>query len=96
MSHLTQELHEELDAFDPKWKERYPSIAAAAHAADVGELYGRWLSTPDGVKYTSAVAGVPDHVGDSRREVEAMRAPGSLPFGYSNIGMVPNSAWDQG
>lgn len=95
MSNLTTELHEELDAFDPKWKERYPSISVAAREAGVLVLYWRWLNTPDGAKYTSATAGVPDRVGESRREVEAYRAPSSLPFGYDNIGELPESAWGQ-
>lgn len=95
MSDLTKELHEELEAFDPKWKEHYDSIAHAARAADVGELYGQWLVTPDGRKYTSTVVGLPDHVGESRKEAAAMQAPASLPFGYSNIGWVPNAAWGE-
>lgn len=93
MSNLTDELHEELDAFDPKWKEHYPSINVAAREAGVLELYGRWLNTPDGSKYKASVAGVPDRVGDSKREAEAMRAPASLPYGYDNIGEVPDLAW---
>lgn len=95
MSDLTIELHEELGAFDPKWQEHYPSIAAAAHAAGVTELYSRWLRTPDGRVYAGTVKELPDHVGESRKEAEVMHAPSSLPFGYSNLGWVPNSAWDQ-
>lgn len=95
MSDLTKELHEELDAFDPRWKERYPSIARAAEAANVTELYGRWLATSDGQKYAGAIKELPDRVGDARREADAMNAPGSLPFGYSNLGWLPNIAWNR-
>lgn len=93
MSDLTKELLEELEAFDPKWKEHYQSIAEAARAGDVMELYGNWLLSTDGRKYLEAVKELRDYVGESRREAEAMRAPASLPFGYSNLGWLPNSAW---
>lgn len=97
MTDLTIDLHEELEAFDPAWRERFPSIAAAARAAGVSEMYGRWLRTPDGCKYAAAVKGLSDHVGDSKREAEAMRAPTSLPFGYDNLGLLPNASWgDEG
>jgi len=86
---LTLELHEELDAFDPAWKTKYPSIGHAALAANVTDLYARWTRTEDGVKYLKSIRGVPDRVGDSRREAEAARAPSSLPFGYDNLGWLP-------
>lgn len=85
MSDLTTELREELDAFDPKWKEHYPSIGAAALAAEATELFARWVKTDDGKKYLGTITGLPDHVGDSKREAEALMHPRSLPFGYANI-----------
>lgn len=93
MSDLTKELHEELEAFDPAWKEHHPSIADAAREAGVQELYLRWLRTPDGQKYSATVKELPDHVGNARKEAEVMHAPGSLPFGYSNLGWLPESSW---
>lgn len=95
MDDLTTELMEELDAFDPKWKEHYPSVGAAAHAAEATGLYTLWRDTPTGIKYRETVRNVPDHVGQSKAAAEAERAqPRSLPFGYDNLGWLPNSAWD--
>lgn len=48
---LAIELVEELDAFDPKWKDRYASIKAAATAAGLQDLYLRWAVTPEGKAY---------------------------------------------
>lgn len=89
MSELTRELHEELDAFDPRWKEHYSSIRAASIAAGVQDIYEHWLKTADGAKYTAIVKELPDHVGDSIKEAEVMRSPGSLPFGYDSLGWLP-------
>lgn len=92
---LTTELFEELDAFDPRWQSGYRTIGHAAQAADVLDLYKKWLETPEGVKYLAIVRDVPDHVGRSRALAEIERAqPRSLPFGYDNLGWLPNSAWD--
>lgn len=92
---LTAELMGELDAFNPEWRAKYVSVTEAAHAAAVQDLYYRWLLTADGTKYLGTIRGVPDHVGESRRIAQAERQqPRSLPFGYDNLGWLPDSAWD--
>lgn len=96
MIDLTEELHEELDAFDPRWKEHYTSIGRAAMAADVIGLYGRWVETDDGKKYLAAIRQLPDHVGKSKREAEEMNAPRSLPYGYSNLSLLMKGLLDDG
>ena len=94
MDDLTSELLEELHAFNPGWKDKYPSVGAAAKAAGVTDLYARWATTPDGAGYISNVHNIPDHVGESRRIAQAERQqPRSLPFGYDNLGWLPDSAW---
>jgi len=52
----------ELEAFDPKWQMHYRTLALAARAAGVLNLYGDWLKSPDGVRYSVQMAGVPDTV----------------------------------
>lgn len=89
MTDLTEELHDELDAFDPRWKEHYPSIGRAAIAADVIGLYSRWVETDDGKKYIATIRQLPDHVGRSKREAEAAYEPRSLPFGYGRMNTDP-------
>jgi hypothetical protein len=92
---LTLELTEELEAFDPKWQEHYPTLAIAAEAADVLGLYQQWITTPDGVKYLGATRGVPDRVGESRAAAEQLGHPRSLPFGYDTLGWLPKDAWGE-
>lgn len=58
---MKHELFEELDAFDPKWRDRYPTIGEAAGAAGVPGLYHEWRSTPEGRAYAARMAGVPNY-----------------------------------
>lgn len=46
----TTEFIEELDAFDPKWKERYLTPLDAARAAGNVALYWHWIKSGDGAK----------------------------------------------
>lgn len=86
---LTQELTEELDAFNPRWQQVYPNKRAAACAAGVLELYNDWLETADGMRYAQTFSAVPDRGTQGRKNVEAeMEQPKSLPYGFGNIGWV--------
>lgn len=82
---------EELEAFDPQWRAHYSCVGAAAIAASVLELHREWLKTSDGQKYLETVKDLPDRVGQSKREAEAMSAPASLPYGYANYAYLPGS-----
>ncbi len=90
MDDLTQQLLEGLDAFHPNWRQQYLTLSLAVKAAGLDSLFAKWKNTELGAKYLAKFEGVPDHVGDSRREVEAYRRPQSLPFGYDNIGSAMN------
>lgn len=96
MSDLTYELMDELESFDPKWRKNYSCIGAAAIAANVLDLHQQWLKTSDGLKYLETVKDLPDHVGRSRREAEAMAKPASLPYGYANYSYLPGTALGAG
>lgn len=50
MDTLKQDLLDELDAFDPGYRDHYPSLAAAARAAGpyALDLYWQFLRTPEG------------------------------------------------
>jgi hypothetical protein len=50
----------ELDMFNPAWRDRYPSIQAAATAAKVSDMYREWLTTTEGMGYTALTQGIPD------------------------------------
>jgi hypothetical protein len=86
---LTDELTEELEAFNPRWQQAYPNKRAAACAAGVLDLYSRWLETEDGKKYVLTFTGVNDYVDQGQRRVAAeMEQPKSLPYGFGNLGWV--------
>jgi hypothetical protein len=82
------ELFEELDAFDPKWQERYATVGDAARDAGVMELYCDWTTTDEGRRYITGVLPVRDYRGEIRAQQEA-EENSSLPFKLSNIGSVP-------
>lgn len=92
MDDLTLQIAEELDAFNPRWREQYPNVRAAAKAAGIVDMFTRWLGTSAGTAYLESCGSLPDHVGAAKREAYAHTAPASLPFGYSNIGEV-DSPW---
>ena len=83
------ELFEELDAFDPQWQNRYPSVLSAAAAAKCKDLLNQWLDTPEGEVYLTNVAAVRDYMAEIeqyRRQVEAEQS--ALPFGYGSLGSL--------
>lgn len=57
----------ELSMFCPTWQIRYDSIREAAKAAGVPEMLTNWLTTSDGMRYTSLMQGVPDTKGETER-----------------------------
>lgn len=61
-----EEFIEELDAFDPKWRERYATPLDAARAAGNVELYQLWLSAGAGKIRERLMSGVPDTVEANR------------------------------
>jgi len=48
---IQHELFLELNAFDPRWQQRYKRIKDAADAAGCTGLYYLWLHTPEGQRY---------------------------------------------
>lgn len=62
------ELFEEIEAYDPKWRQRYPTVRAAAQAAGCPELYTKWLLTPAGRTYADHIASLPDAYGAAQRD----------------------------
>ncbi len=50
---LATELLEELDAFDPGWREHFRSLEDASRRAGVHALYARWALTENGKAYTA-------------------------------------------
>jgi hypothetical protein len=80
------ELFEELEAFNPRWQQRFPTIRDASKAAGVLPLFEEWLeSTPDGLRYAVQMKCVPDY---SVKRSDA----GSLPYSLDNIGEVPDES----
>lgn len=61
----TKELIEELEAFDPKYRDRYPTLRDAAKAAGILPEFTKWLASPDGKRYLE-VASAHNHVEDNR------------------------------
>lgn len=57
----------ELDMFCPSWQIRYGSIADAAKAAGVPEMFTDWLTTEAGMRYTQVMRGIPDVKGETER-----------------------------
>lgn len=60
----TDELIEELEAFDPKYQTRYTTLAAAAEAAGIVDEFMDWLGTPAGLNYSQIVS-AHDHTADN-------------------------------
>lgn len=69
----TDELVEELEAFDPQYRTRYRTLRDAAEAAGIRDEFEDWLQTDDGQRYLDA-ARAHDHRADNearRAELEA-------------------------
>ncbi len=81
---MKHELFEELEAFDPKWQTHYPTILAAASAANVEGLYRIWLAnTVEGKDYFQRMKDVADTAGAIKRAQDSAER---LPFGLGNLG----------
>jgi hypothetical protein len=65
------DLIEELDAFDPKWRHHYSTLHAASVAADVEDLYARFLTTSAGATLAERFD-VPDYAGAAVRSRESV------------------------
>lgn len=63
----------ELDAFNLRWQSVYPTIFAAAKAAECLDLYSAWLYTADGMKYKATMLGVRDTLKIIRLDQEGMQ-----------------------
>lgn len=70
----TNNLLEELNAFDPKWQVHYKTIAQAARAAKVLPMYSEWLGTEDGKHYQEIMHGVPDTIAQNEEERKVREA----------------------
>lgn len=66
------DLFDELDAFNPKWRDVYPTVRSAAEAAEVMGLYVDWTHTPEGMAYKSAFADVPDYAAAAKAAAESV------------------------
>lgn len=54
------ELYEELDAFDPRWRNRYATVYLAFLAAELPyEIWHSFKQSTDGRNYTHTMTGVP-------------------------------------
>jgi hypothetical protein len=75
MTHLELRdlLMEELDAWNPKWRQVCSSVKDASEKAGVLELFERWRASSEGQKHQRTYA-VPDRVGESRRAAELQRS----------------------
>lgn len=80
---MTHELFDELDAWNPKWRQITRSLRDAAQQAGVMDIYLQWLGTPEGAAYLQKFAGTPDYLGAVRKQQEAADR---LPFSLSNLG----------
>ncbi len=74
------ELFDELDAWNPRWREQCRSIYEAARASGAGELYRLWAQTEDGRNYERLMFGVPNY----QSAIEAQQeAANRLPTGIA-------------
>ena len=93
---MQPQIFEELEAFDPSWKDRYHRlidavVAASAQTPYIMEMYTEFLQTPEGNQYLSQtdVPDVKKYIEDCQKAEEespffqrAMRRlSGSLPRG---------------
>jgi hypothetical protein len=74
---MKHELFEELEAFDPRWREHYATLEAAALHAGCIDLYKQWRKTPEGKSVSAFYKDVPDYVSAIKASQEAAER---LPF----------------
>ena len=70
----TEELKDELDSFNPKWKEHYKRLPDACKAAGIDDLLEEWYSTPEGVTYLELHSDVHDYMADNEARKAQMEA----------------------
>jgi hypothetical protein len=73
---------EELDAFDPKWRDHYPTIRSAATAAQCDGLFVDWRNTEEGRAYAARMDGVPNYAQAIKAAQEAAER---LPFNLGDV-----------
>lgn len=64
---MKHDLFLELEMYCPQWQVRFNTIQEACKAARVEDLFLDWLTTSDGMRYTSLMQGVPDTKGETER-----------------------------
>jgi hypothetical protein len=79
---MKHELFEELEAFDPRYREHYATVRGAAIAAGVHDLYLAWRKTPEGAACASITQDVPDYAGAIKTAQEAAER---LPFNLGDV-----------
>lgn len=81
------ELLEELEAFNPRWKQVYRTASDAAKAAGVSKMFQEWLLSPEGQHYREIVRDVPDYEAYNEAE-RRMRGDllSRLPLGSTDSG----------
>lgn len=76
---MKHELFEELEAFDPRYRDHYATVRGAAVAAGVYELYVAWRKTDEGKACAAITRDVPDYISAIKTAQEAAeRLPHSL------------------
>ncbi len=68
---MKHELFEELEAFDPKYRDHYATVRAAAIAAGVHDMYLAWRKTAEGKACAAIYRDVPDYVSAIKAAQEA-------------------------
>lgn len=57
---MKHDLFLELDMFNSAWQVKYDSLAKAAKAAGVSDMYQEWLTSDEGKHYSEIMESVPD------------------------------------
>jgi len=79
------ELFDELEAFDPRYQQHYPTLRAAAEAAHCVGLLEDYLHTAQGNAYRRDIESAPDVLG----AIKAMQESADrLPYRLDNIGVT--------
>lgn len=71
---MKHELFEVLDAADPQWQKRYPTLAHAASGLRAVEEYHEFIKTPEGQQYVRKVASAHNHARDNERRAAQINA----------------------
>ena len=82
---VKHQLFEELEAFDPRYAQRYRTLRDAAIAADCLPLFLDYLRSAQGQAYATEVAAVPDALGAIEA---AQESADRLPYTLTTIGLT--------